>query len=87
MNVSNLRLKEIMDDTGNIFSYKSIMEQGKGRNSYYTSCFYMNFYGTWKRCHLKGITGKKELGHLIKVPQLSQHGISKIKYVLIICQS
>lgn len=41
MNVSNLRLKEIMDDTGNIFSYKSIMEQGKGRNSYYTSYLFL----------------------------------------------
>lgn len=71
-------------------SFLTKVSWSKGREGIpitHLTCFYMNFYSTWKRCHLKGITGKKELGHLIKVPQLSQHGISKIKYILIICQS
>lgn len=41
MNVSNLRLKEIMDDIGNSFAYKSVTEQGKGRNSFYTSYLFL----------------------------------------------
>lgn len=41
MNISNLRIKEIMDYIGNRFAYKSATKQGKGRNSYYTSYLFL----------------------------------------------
>lgn len=41
MNISNLRIKEIMDYIGNRFAYKSVTKQGKGRNSYYTSYLFL----------------------------------------------
>lgn len=30
-----------MDDSGNSFTYKSVMEQGKERNSYYKSYLFL----------------------------------------------
>ena len=38
-----------MDDIGNSFTYKSVMEQGKGRNSYYTSYLFLNDF----LCHME----------------------------------